>query len=109
MEKTEDHSFVGIARALARSLATEVRRSLIRLAATLIVLITGTVMLIAAAMTAVVMGIIHLGRGLVMLTESMIGSSWGAEIAVGAFLLLIPLLASACALRRSSNAGKDAA
>lgn len=109
MEKTEDHPFVVIARALARSLATEVRRSLLRLAATLIVLITGTVMLITAAMAAVVMGIIHLGRGLVTLTETMIGSSWGAEIAVGGFLLLIPLLASACALRHSRNTGNEAA
>ena len=109
MEKTEDHPFVGIARELVQSLATEVRRSFLRLAATLIVLITGTVVLITAAMTAVVMGIIHLGRGLVMLSETMIGSSWGAELAVGAFLLLIPLLATACAFRRSSKAGNKSA
>ena len=107
MEAPGDHPFVVIVRALARSLAAELHRSFVRLTTTLIALIACAAVVITAVIAAVVVGIIHIGRGLLALAETMIGQSWQAEVAVGTLLIFVPLLIAALSLRRSKYAGND--
>ena len=107
METPGEHPFIALARTLARTLEAELRHILIRLATTAIALLACTVILITAAVTTVAVGIVHLGRGLVTLTEMLLGQSWCSEVVVGAFLLLIPCMLAALALRRPKSARKN--
>jgi uncharacterized membrane protein HdeD (DUF308 family) len=99
------HPLAAAARALTHALEAEVRRGFLSLASTFMTLLACTIVLITAYMAAVVIGIILLVRGLIKVIEMLIGPSWGAEMAVGAVLLLVPLLIAWRSLRRSRRTG----
>ena len=107
MDTTGNHPLAIMVRTLVQTVEAEMRRSLLRLIATVIAMIICMMVVITAAMTAVAVGVIHLGRGLFTLAEKLIEPSWGADLAVGALLLLIPFLVAAYALRRSKDVGND--
>lgn len=75
------------------SLGRELKSGLVQVMMRLVVIIAATVLAVVAGATCAVIGLSYLASAAYALLRSWLGGPWQADLAVGAALVAIPLLA----------------